>query len=75
MKKNQVVNIYQKPITGEEYEGKARLIVEIKEDVGDGLSIWLVEFVDDIGETYTRTVNEKNAFDDWTAEEILEREG
>ena len=46
---------------GFSYEGKARLLCEIREDVGDGLSIWLVEFTDEQGETYTRTINKENA--------------
>lgn len=61
MIKNQVVKVYQKPLTGEELEGMARLIVEIREDTGDGLSIWLVEFTDELGEKYQRTINKNNA--------------
>jgi hypothetical protein len=59
------VNIYQDPISGEKLEGKARLIRQTHEDTGDGLSIWLVAFLDEQGafNEFSRTVNAANAFD------------
>lgn len=52
------VTIYQNPVTQEDEEGKAILIRRIRPGVGDGLSIWLVEFMDEPGTTYQRTVKE-----------------
>lgn len=60
MNKNQIVNVYQKPITSEDYEGRARLIEEIRPDQ-DGLSTWSVEFLDEPGTFYPRTINAENA--------------
>jgi hypothetical protein len=57
----QKVDIYHDPITGEWPEGTATLIAQHREDVGDGLSIWHVEFDDEPGSTYLRTINEANA--------------
>ena len=56
MKKGDVVNIYQKSMTKEDFEGKAKLVEEYRQDQGDGLSIWIVEFLDEPGTTYTRTI-------------------
>jgi len=56
----QTVNIYQKPLTGEKYEGRAMLVEQYRPDEGDGLSMWIVQFDGDDG-TYLRTVNEANA--------------
>ena len=59
MKKNDVVRIYEDPVTCENFEGNAILIDEYRSDHGDGLSLWSVEF---IGEDFLciRTVNEKH---------------
>ena len=57
MKKGDRVKIYQKPITRESYEGEATLVEQVRPDVGDGLSIWLVHFDNDYpGEHYQRTI-------------------
>ena len=58
MKQGDVVEVYQKPMTAELFEGKAKLIEEYRPDFGDGLSIWIVEFLDEPGATYTRTIFE-----------------
>ncbi len=53
------VNIYQLPITQEQLEGQATLRELRKpDDTGDGLSIWMVEFDNEPGELYPRTVFE-----------------
>jgi hypothetical protein len=57
MKIDNIVNIYQKPITKEDFEGQAKLISEYRPDEGDGLSMWEVEFLDEKGETYLRTIS------------------
>ena len=54
-----LVSIYEDPITCAKLEGKARLIETIREDDGDGLSLWYVQF-DDENEV-VRTVNSKAA--------------
>jgi len=51
-----VVPIYYDPVTRKELEGNATLVNQYRPDVGDGLSMWDVEFVDDPGETYLRTI-------------------
>ena len=56
MKPGDIVTIYNKPITKEYEEGKARLILEIGKDLGDGLSMWEVEFLDEPGYTFWRWV-------------------
>jgi hypothetical protein len=55
MKPGDKVMIYQRPITQEDPEGKAKLIEQIGEDVGDGLTMWLVKFPDEES-TYVRTI-------------------
>lgn len=55
MKKGQTVTIYEDPITCQKAEGKARLIELVRQDEGDGLTMWRVKFVDDGFET-TRTI-------------------
>ena len=49
--------IYQDPITKQELEGTARLIEEVREDDGDGLMLWIVDFGD--GQVM-RTVDKKD---------------
>jgi len=44
MQAGDVVKIYQKPITKEDYEGTAILVEEYRADEGDGLSMWVVHF-------------------------------
>lgn len=63
LKPGTVVNIYQEPITGTRFEGKARLRERYRDDKEDNLSLWWVEFVDEPGQQYLRTVNTANAFD------------
>lgn len=60
MQAGDIVKIYQKPITKEDFEGKARLVEQYREDDGDGLSIWFVHFLTDYPEeTYLRTIYEE----------------
>ena len=56
MKKNDVVKIFQLPMSREDFEGEAKLVREHRPDVGDGLSMWEVEFLDEPGNTYLRTI-------------------
>jgi len=56
-----MVDIYQDPITGKEFEGRAQLIAQKQEDTGDGLSMWVVIFLDEPDNEYLRTVNVANA--------------
>jgi len=58
MNPGDVVTIYSNPVTQERPEGKAKLIREWGPDVGDGLSIWYVEFLDEPGAEYLRSVKE-----------------
>lgn len=56
MKKGDKIKIYQKPLTFEGFEGEATLVAECRPDEGDGLSMWEVEFDDEIGRTWWRTI-------------------
>ena len=61
MKKGDVVKVYQKPITEEDFEGWATLVQQVRPDVGDGLSMWEVYFLDQRNsfrprDTYLRTI-------------------
>ena len=55
-KPGKIMSIYQKPLTWEDYEGEAKLLREYRPDEGDGVSMWAVEFVDEPGEEYLRTI-------------------
>lgn len=55
------VDVYYDPITAEDYEGSAKLIREIRPDMGDGLSMWEVEFTNDPHYRHVRTINLDNA--------------
>ena len=57
MTAGQTVMIYTKPMTQEEPEGEACLM-EVCQDTGDGYPLWYVEFADEPGERYVRTVKE-----------------
>lgn len=59
MKRNQIVMIYEDPITRQKREGKAKLLRLVRADVGDGLELWEVRFVDD-GYTTTRLTNRRD---------------
>ena len=61
MTAGETVNIYQDPITGKEFEGRARLVEQTHKDTGDGLGIWRVVFLSEPGNIYLRTVNAANA--------------
>lgn len=50
------VTIYDDPLTQTKLEGKAVLRELVRPDYGDGLSLWLVEFLDEPGELYERCV-------------------
>lgn len=50
------VPIFSKPITSEDFEGWAMLCVKVRQDEGDGLSMWIVEFDNRPGH-YLRTIN------------------
>ena len=54
--KKQIITIYEDPITRLKPEGKAQLIELLREDTGDRLELWEVEFLDEPGTTYTRTL-------------------
>jgi hypothetical protein len=57
LKKGDIVKIYQDPVTKTDYEGEAELIELYRENVGDGLEIWVVHFLNDYpNETYIRTI-------------------
>jgi hypothetical protein len=55
MKPGDKVIIYQRPITKEDPEGTATLVEQIGEDVGDGLTLWVVCFPRERA-TYVRTI-------------------
>ena len=55
-KKHARAAIYQKPLTCEDFEGWATLRKEYRPDEGDGIAMWEVEFDDEPGRTFLRTV-------------------
>jgi len=63
---SQIVHIYHDPLTCQKAEGRAILHKMIRPDEGDGLSLWLVRFVDEtdawiMGDpTVIRCVNAKH---------------
>lgn len=58
LKAGQIVKIYQKSISRQDYEGKAELVSEYRAD--ETLPIWRVQFEgDEPGETYLRTIHIK----------------
>lgn len=61
MIKNDIVMVYGKPITREDPEGEAKLIREYRPDNGDGLSLWVVEFLDEPGREFLRTIHTPEA--------------
>lgn len=67
LKSGVIVKIFGKPVTGENFEGKAELVTRYRADLGDGFSMWEVEFLDEPGGTYLRTVNASNADPEWPA--------
>ena len=56
-----LVDIFHDPVTGKKLEGRAKLVECVRPDTGDGLALWLVEFLDEPGAQYQRTVNMANA--------------
>lgn len=57
MQRGDIVTIYQDPVTQKNPEGQARLTRLIAPDDGDGMSRWVVRFLDDdSGQGYTRSV-------------------
>jgi len=56
-----IVKIFQKPVEGRRFEGNAKLVEQTHPDEGDGLSLWWVEFQDELGHEYLRTINTANA--------------
>lgn len=56
-----LVRVYQKPLTGENAEGVARLVENISPDDGNGISVWMVVFTGE-NQPYRRTINIENAF-------------
>ncbi len=56
VRQGDIMPVYHRPLTGRQLEDYATLIEEIKPDE-DGLSIWLVEFLDEPGDYYQRTIN------------------
>jgi len=59
MKTGDIVQVYDHPVTFEGFEGEAKLISEYRPNEGDGLSMWVVEFLDDPGQEYLRAVYEQ----------------
>jgi hypothetical protein len=59
MQRGMIVNVYN---ADGKFEGRARLLSEYRKDDGDGLSVWFVEFLDEPGDRYLRTINKANAF-------------
>lgn len=59
IRRGMTVMVYEDPITCTIKEGKAKLIENIRPDrgEGDGLSVWEVEFLDEPGQTFCRTIN------------------
>lgn len=51
----QIVTIYDDPVTKTKEEGKARLLNQTHFDT-DGLEQWEVEFIDEPGHEYSRTI-------------------
>lgn len=60
MKPNDIVKVYHDSIAGEDLEGEARLVYHHR-NIGSGLSEWVVEFLSEWGQLYTRTINKANA--------------
>lgn len=56
LQKGMVVNVFHDPLTRTKVEGSAKLLREYRPDVGDGLSMWEVEFHDDPAATFLRTI-------------------
>jgi hypothetical protein len=58
MKTGDVVMIYEDPITKQKPEGAATLAEQVREDDGDGLSMWAVKFIDEPLSEYIRTIHQ-----------------
>ena len=57
--KGKIAYIYQKPLTDEQYEGKAKIIeVARKSSTGDPMMFCKVEFLDEPGATYYRFIKD-----------------
>ncbi|MFW6124380.1 MAG: hypothetical protein ACOC5G_04080 [Acidobacteriota bacterium] len=60
MRKGTTVNIYNTKLSGQEvFEGKAKLIEKL-ENLAPGVEYWKVEFEDEPGKYYMRTVFKEN---------------
>jgi hypothetical protein len=59
MKPGDIVTIYCDPLTRESIEGRAKLLEIYRPNDGDGLSMWIVEFIDD-GFVGLRTVYDES---------------
>ena len=46
MRKGDIVNIYEDPITKKHFQGKAKLVSRDIKAVGDGLEYWSVQFLE-----------------------------
>ena len=57
LQKAQKAIIYEDPITRLRREGEAKLIELVRENTGDGLELWDVEFKDEPGQQFFRTVD------------------
>lgn len=57
MQEGDKVQVYQNPVTRQNPEGEAKLVRLYRPDEGDGLSMWWVEFDDEPGQEYMRTIN------------------
>jgi hypothetical protein len=56
MKRGDVVDVYQKPYTKEDFEGKATLKRFVRSDVENYFEYWMVEFMDEPLNQYQRKV-------------------
>ena len=58
--KDEMVMVYQDPITKLDPEGEAILIEPIRYDIAGDLSLWLVQFNDEPEYNYQRTIDRKD---------------
>ena len=59
MKKGDVVKVYQKPYTKEDFEGMAKLKRFMSSDSQENYENWMVEFTDEPGAVYHRKIYTK----------------
>ena len=57
---DKMVMVYQDPITKLDPEGEAILIKPIRYDMAGNLSIWMVQFNDELEYNYQRTIDRRD---------------